>query len=297
MKSASPEDDSNIRLNSFEETSSIPSDTQSHNAPTEVPSRQKEERILSLTIDIPQGGQEVLEIKDTDNIAAIAAQFCAKYNLDEECKDVLLESIKEHLFGCEQMQKENAFPLEGDKTISVANVSSGKESPGPKNEESTTKKEKKQSADPNKMKQLTNELELWKKEVELKIKQGNVFNQPAINQHSKQIVGKKGQAKVPVHERLHQNARDKQVSLKKTKENDANLTTRKRPKTRDQKKAAELNAIPFQLLYYKGLRQMKKMEKNTEQAIQEKMQRELESAPFRPKINANSRRMVNCLKM
>lgn len=288
MKSESPKD----KINSFGEESSIHGGSGPHGVPQENSDQQKEERILSLTVDIPQGGQEILEIKDTDDITAIANQFCAKHNLDGECKQALLESIKEHLFGGEQAEIE-AAPLEA-----------GKESPIMENEELVVKKrsnkkekgvvgktlQEKKSLDPNKMKQLNEELELWKKEVEGKIKKGNVFNQPAINEHSKKIVEKKGLTKVPAHERLHQTARDKQNSQRKTKEN--NATTSKRPKTKDQKKSQDLNLIHFQLLYNRGLRQMKKMEKNMEQVLQEKAKKELESAPFKPKINPNSRKMV-----
>jgi len=284
-------------LNSFGEESSIYSGLEQQSN-TQV--EQKEKRILSLAIDIPQGRQEVLEIKDTDDIIDVADQFCAKHDLDEDYKQALVQSIREHLFDSKETIEESEVVVSEEENMSAESVVTGKEYPIRENKELIPKRKKmqdrmlqeKKSIDPDKMKQLKEELEVWKKQVEVKIKRGNFFNQPAINEYSKKILEKKGLAKVPAHERLHQTARTKQASQNKIKENNAQLAVSKRPRTKDQKKAEELNSAHFQLLYQKGLRQMKKMEKNTEQAIQERIQKELESASFKPQINSNSRKMV-----
>ena len=51
----------------------IDSNIKSSGSPT--PRKIEEEKILNLTIDIPQGTQEVLEVKSTDDIVGITNEF------------------------------------------------------------------------------------------------------------------------------------------------------------------------------------------------------------------------------
>eukprot|EP00826_Nyctotherus_ovalis_P028293 TRINITY_DN22367_c0_g1_i1.p1 TRINITY_DN22367_c0_g1~~TRINITY_DN22367_c0_g1_i1.p1 ORF type:complete len:215 (+),score=55.23 TRINITY_DN22367_c0_g1_i1:138-782(+) len=53
-----------------------------------------EERVLTLTVNVPNGNQEKIEIRQTDDIEAIASAFCHKHDLDANSKGMLLENIK-----------------------------------------------------------------------------------------------------------------------------------------------------------------------------------------------------------
>lgn len=53
-----------------------------------------EERVLTLTVNVPNGSQEKIEIRESDDIEAIANTFCHKHDLDANSKEMLLENIR-----------------------------------------------------------------------------------------------------------------------------------------------------------------------------------------------------------
>jgi hypothetical protein len=57
--------------------------------------KDNEERVLKLTINIPSGNSETIEIRETDNIERIANDFCIKHELDNTSKEMLLENVKQ----------------------------------------------------------------------------------------------------------------------------------------------------------------------------------------------------------
>ena len=68
------------------------------NSIEEIDNNEIEERILRLTIDIANGIREVLEVKESDDADFIVNKFCIKHNLNDECKNVLINTIKQNLF-------------------------------------------------------------------------------------------------------------------------------------------------------------------------------------------------------
>ncbi len=257
------------------------------------PAQVEEERILSLTVDIPQGTQEVLEIRASDDIEGITDRFCAKHDLDAECKQMLLDNIRAHLFGTtttdQQIQEDQ---LEEDRLDTESPAGDAPAEIGM--EEGTT--------EPRQIEELAGELESWKKEAEQKIKEKlSMHNHPIIDEHSKKIAEKRGLTRVPVYERLHKKALVKQATLRKAKERPlsvgTNLTAKGKPKVQAKpapKKPKDANVFHHYLLYQKGMKQMQEREKISEQAAAKKTEKDLAQAPFKPKINSNSRMMVGC---
>lgn len=145
-----------------------------------------------MTVDIPQGDQEVLEIKASDDIERITEEFCQKHNLDDECKKMLIEKISQNLFGEPERDGEIQEEKGEDEVQNSVQSPNNDANPGVVEEGSH-------------LEELTSELNTWKKEAKQRIREKLVSqNQPIINENSKKIVEKRGIAQVPVYERLHQ---------------------------------------------------------------------------------------------
>jgi len=270
------------------------SNQKSNEKQAESPPHIEEERILSLTVDIPQGTQEVLEIRASDDIEGITERFCQKHDLDAECKQMLLDNIRAHLFGNgttdQQIQEEQNEEDRNDTEVR------------PENSNNIGSAE----LEPHQIGELAEELETWKKEAEEKIRSRIASsNKPVINENSRKIVEKQGLSKIPVYERLHKRALVKQRGVKKAipekvlnvKDELSNEKSNKKPQKANSetgnKKSKDNNVFHHLLLYQKGVKQMYEREKITEQAMQKKTEKDLKEAPFKPKINSNSRMMVS----
>ncbi len=143
-------------------------------------SKPEEERVLSITVDIPQGTQEVLEIRETDDIDRVTEKFCQKHELDEDCKQLLLANIRHHLFN---------EPLE--KSADILGLETTENRSSEKGSATQTKKE------------LAGELEAWKRKArQLARERIASLNCPAIDKNSKRIAERRGLAHTPVYERL-----------------------------------------------------------------------------------------------
>lgn len=133
----------------------------------------QEEKVLSLTVDIQNGKQELLEVRESDNLEKVAEVFCIKYGLDNECKQLLINTIQHHLYDDSQKQVEEA-----QNEIIEQN--------------------------PKHMQELEGTLEVWKKEAELKIRNKMTAQyHPVINENSKKMIEKRRNTQVPVHEQLY----------------------------------------------------------------------------------------------
>ncbi len=184
----------------------------SQDRPSASPPHADEERILSLTVDIPQGTQEVLEIRASDDIEAITEDFCAKHDLDADCKQMLLDNIRVHLFGTNGTNgTERQIQEDQSEEDRVDTDAAGRqtESPAPdnvasintNNAETITGEE---GQNPRQMEELAGELESWKKEAEMRIREKiTTMNHPVINDYSRKLVERRGLDRVPVYERLH----------------------------------------------------------------------------------------------
>jgi len=197
-----------------------------------------EERILSLTVDIPDGPPEILEVRSTDDIEGIAQNFCERHNLDPECKDMLIKNIRTHLL------------LDQKQTI-TQNIQN--------NEISNTFPK---SSITRPVEDLMAELNQWKSKVQQTIeKDKHNPNKPIINSYSRKIVEKMGLQKIPVHERLHQRAVMRQkASARKIEKSqvlkimpEAVKTVKQefRPVTSPQKKRSDCNSNMYFYAYYK----------------------------------------------
>ena len=52
-----------------------------------------------MVVDIAREGREILEIKSSDDIEELTKKFCEKHKLNERCRETLLATIKQNLFG------------------------------------------------------------------------------------------------------------------------------------------------------------------------------------------------------
>ena len=272
---------------------------------TASPAPAEEERILSLTVDIPQGTQEVLEIRASDDIEGITEQFCAKHDLDADCKQMLIDNIRTHLFGNANSQTEQQIQEEQQEEEVQQEVQQEEERPEPE-----IQPEQSQNEEPKQLEELAGELEDWKKEAEQKIREKiAMHNYPSIDQNSKRIAEEKGLSTIPVYERLHKKALVKQkaqrkaiskekamnikVDLGKQKKSKATAASqRAKPEEKPTAKNEKNNIFHHHLLYQKGRKQMQDREKMTEQGAATKTEKDLAASSFKPRINANSRLMV-----
>lgn len=144
----------------------------------------REERVLSLTIDIPDGKKEILEVRTSDNIYKITEDFCIKHNLDKDCQQMLIDSIRQNLFDEPPVKNVNQpSPLERDNKRSAC----------------------KDKTPARQIEEISNPLDTWKKEAEQRIRQTiKKLNQPEKYENNRRISEKRRGTPIPVHERLHQ---------------------------------------------------------------------------------------------
>ena len=226
-----------------------------------------EERLLSLSVNIPNGTQETLEIRINDDIEDITNKFCLKYNLDNDCKQMLNETIKKNLYN---NTDQNKMIAEEDENHYDS-----------QNERQT---EKALNND-----KLNDEVQRLKKEISQEAKKRLCNkNQPIINPQSEKIVKKNGLTNIPVYERLSKNPINNERKAKC-------LSSDKEPNTNEtpnNKMKEELFQNCSGLIYRKGIKQLEKKEFAIKQDMEDKLNKDRAVASFKTKINSNSKRLV-----
>lgn len=53
--------------------------------------------ILQLTVELPDGGSEIIVVHDTDEPADLAQEFCQRYGLDSKCLESLTNMIEQNI--------------------------------------------------------------------------------------------------------------------------------------------------------------------------------------------------------
>ena len=204
--------------------------------------------MLTLTVDIPNGMKEVIEIRATDDIEKIANEFCFKHKLDESAKSMLIYNIRKILF-------------ESSKDLNL------------KNKEPIKKIESKNA----------------NKERYIKPKQNH---KPYINEYSRKFVNNED---VPVYERLYNRAL---INMKRKQNEKINLEKEFEPKENKRRNLSlskDIVDLKYSLLYQRGIVEKNKRHLNSIKGIEEKAQKEMAFATFKPEINQNSKKIVYVL--
>ena len=151
------------------------------------------EELLTILLDIGNGNEESIKVYPGDSAEELAEEFAQRHSLDnkmrEKLKDHIQENINKTLMELALIESEPSDSIKGTLDLN------------------TNKEEVRIKEDLNK------KFEKWQSEIERNMKE-SVRIAPSINPLSRKLAENNALNALPVHERLHMQAVNKQRAIK-----------------------------------------------------------------------------------
>jgi len=168
------------------------------------PAENNNDELLTIIVEIGDGREEAILVYPGDKAEKLAAEFAKKHNLDMKMLDKLTNLIQENI---DQAMIDIALE-ENQKDKPTEDIQKGSD---------ILEQEPQDTIKAPSCTPPESEFEKWQKELEKNLKESNTtLRAPSINENSKKLASNMPLTSLPVYERLHMQALNKQKASKHT---------------------------------------------------------------------------------